>query len=104
MLCGELQPVGADMPILIHGAQAPCAKGLLNPGDDAHHDVLHRVVGERLGLDRPWCLLVFLIDEVDDRGGALVGWHAWKMWMCYRLRFVASVRRAPPSFMRNIAG
>ena len=78
MLCGELQPVGADMPILIRGAQAPCAKGLLNPGDDAPHRVVHRVAGERL--------LVFLVDEVDGRGGALVGWHAWKRWMCYRLR------------------
>ena len=35
MLCGELQPVDADMPILIRGAQAPCAKSLLNPSDDA---------------------------------------------------------------------
>ena len=85
MLCGELQPVGADMPILIHGAQAPCAKGLLNPGDDAHYDVVHRVARERLGVDGPWRLLVFLVDEVDGRGGALVGWHAWKRWMYYRL-------------------
>ena len=78
MLCGELQPLGADMPILICGAEAPCAKGLLNPSDDAHHGVVHRIVGERLGLDGPWRLLVFLVDEVDCRGGALVGWHAWK--------------------------
>ena len=55
------------------GAQAPCAKGLLNPGDDAHHGVVHRVAVERLGLDGPWRLLVFLVDEVDGRGGALVG-------------------------------
>ena len=57
MLCGELQSIGADMPILIRGAEAACAKGLLNPGDDAHHDVVHRVAGERLGLDGPWCLV-----------------------------------------------
>ena len=86
MLGGELQPVGADMPILIRGAQAPCAKGLLNPGDDTHHGVVRGVAGERLGLDRPWRLLVFLVDEVDGRGGALVGWHAWKRWMFYTLR------------------
>ena len=104
MLCGELQPVGADMPILIRSAKAPCAKGLLNSGDDAHHGVIHRVAGDRLSLDGPWRLLVFLVDEVDGRGGALVGWHAWKRWMCYRLRFVASVRHAPPRFMGNIAG
>ena len=73
MLCGELQPIGADMPILIHGAQAPCAKGLLNPGNDAHHGVIHRVAGEHLSLDGPWRLLVFLVDVVDGRGGALVG-------------------------------
>ena len=85
MLCGELQLVGADMPILIRGAQAPCAKGLLNSGDDAHHGVIHCIAGERLGLDGPWRLLVFLVDEVDGRGGALVRWHAWKKWMCYRL-------------------
>ena len=54
MLCGELQPVGTDMPILIRGAQAPCAKGLLNPGDDAHHGVVHRVAGEI----RPDCSVV----------------------------------------------
>ena len=96
MLCGELQPISADMPILIRGAQAPCTKGLLNPGDDAHHGVVHRVAGERLGLDGPWRLLIFLVGEVDGRGGALVGWHAWKRWMCYRLRL------SPP--MRNIAG
>ena len=53
MLCGELQPLGADMPILICGAEAPCAKGLLNPGGDAHHGVVHRIAGERLGLDGP---------------------------------------------------
>ena len=88
MLCGELQPIGTDMPILIRGAQAPCAKGLLNPGDDAHHSVIHRVAEERLGLDGPWRLLVFLVDEVDGRGGALVGWHAWKRWMCYSLRLL----------------
>ena len=86
MLCGELQPLGADMPILIRGAQAPCANGLLNVGYDAHHSIVHRVAGERLGLDGLWCLLVFLVNEVDGRGGALVGWHAWKRWMCYRLR------------------
>ena len=85
MLGGELQPVGADMPILIRGAQAPCAKGLLNPGDDTHHGVVHRVAEERRGLHRSWRLLVFLVDEVDGRGGALVGWHAWKRWMCYKL-------------------
>ena len=78
MLCGELQPLSPDMPILIHDAEAPCIKGLLNPDDDAHHDVVHRVVGERLGLDGPWHLLVFLIEEVDGRGDALVGWHTWK--------------------------
>ena len=76
MLCSELQPVGADMPILVRGAQAPCAKGLLNPGNDAHHGVVHRVAGQRHGLDGSWRLLVFLVDEVDGRGGALVGWHA----------------------------
>ena len=86
MFYGELQPADTDMPILIRGAQAPCAKGLLNPGDDAHHGVIHHVVGERLGLDGPWRLLVFLVNEVDGRGGAFVGWHAWKRWMCYRLR------------------
>ena len=86
MLCGKLQPVGADMPMLIRGTQAPCAKGLLNPGDDAHHNVIHHVAGERLSLDGPWRLLVLLVDEVDGRGGALVGWHTWKRWMCYRLR------------------
>ena len=85
MLCGELQPLGADMPILIRSAEAPCAKGLLNPGVDAHHSVVHHIAGERLGLDGPWRLLVFLIDEVDGRGGTLVGWQAWKRWMCYRL-------------------
>ena len=96
MLCGELQPVGADMPILICGAQEPCAKGLLNPGDAAHHRVVHRVAGERRGLDRPWHLLVFLIDEVDGRGSALVGWHAWKRWMCYRLHL------SPPCVARRL--
>ena len=85
MLCGELQPLGADMPILIRGAQMPCAKGLLNPGDDAHHGVVHHVATECLSLDGPWRLLVFLVNEVDGRGDALVGWHAWKRWMCYRL-------------------
>ena len=64
MLCGELQPVGPDMPILIRGTQAPCTKGLLNPGNGAHHDVVHHVAGERLGLDGPWRLLVFLVDEI----------------------------------------
>ncbi len=69
MLCNELQPVGANMHILIHDTQAPCAKGLLNPSDEAHHGVVHSVAGERLGLDGPWRLLVFLVDEVDGRGG-----------------------------------
>ena len=96
MLCGELQPVGADMTILIRGAQAPCAKGLLNPGDDAHHIVVHHVTGERLGLDEPWRQLIFLVDEVDGRGGALVGWYAWKRWMCYRLRL------SPPCVVRPL--
>ena len=68
--CGELQPLGADMPILICGAEVPCAKGLLNTGDDAHHGVVHCVAWERLGLDGPWRLLVFLVDEVDGRGSA----------------------------------
>ena len=76
MLCDDLQPLDTDMPISIRGAEAPCAKGLLNPGDDAHHGVIHRIAGERLGLDRSWRLLVFLVDEVDSKGGALVGWHA----------------------------
>ena len=62
MLCHELQPLGADMPILICGAEAPCAKGLLNPGDDAHHGFVNRVVGERLGLDGPW------LKEICPRG------------------------------------
>src|SRR4051812_13110658 len=84
------------MPISIRGAQAPCAKGLLNPGDDVHHDVVYRVAEERLGLDRPWCLLVFLVDEVDGRGVALVCWHAWKRWMCYRLRL------SPPCVVRRL--
>ena len=95
MLCGELQPVGADMPILICGAEAPCAKGLLNPGDDVHHGVIPRIARERLGLDGPWHLLIFLVDEVDGRGGALVGWHAWKR-MCYRLRL------SPPCVARRL--
>ena len=73
------------MPILIRGAEASCAKGLLNHGDDTHHDVIHRVSGERGGLDEPWRLLVFLVDKVDGRGGTLVRWNAWKRWMCYRL-------------------
>ena len=103
MLCGEPQPGSADMPILIRGAQAPCAKGLLNPGDDAHHGVVHRVAGERLGLDGPLRLLIFLVDEVDGRGGALVGWHAWKRWMCYRLHLLPPCI-APPRFMCNIVG
>ena len=85
MLCGGLQPVLADMPILIRGAEEPCAKGLLNPGDDAHHGVVHCVAGEHCGLDGLGRLLLFLANEVDGRGGALVGWHAWKRWMCYRL-------------------
>ena len=72
MLCGELQPIGADMPILIRCAQAPSAKGLLNLGNDTLHDVVHRVAGERHGLDGPWRLLVFLVDEVDGRGDGLV--------------------------------
>jgi len=80
MLCGRLQPLGTNMPILIRGPEAPCAKGLLNLGDDAHHSVVHRVAGERL--------LVFPVNEVDGRGGALVGWHAWGRWMCYRLFFL----------------
>ena len=98
MLCGELQPVGANMPILIRGAEAPCAKGLLNPGDDAHHRVVHRVAGECLGLEGPWRLLVFLVDEVDGRGGALVGWHGWKRWMCYRLSL------SPPCIAHRLCG
>ncbi len=65
MLWRELQPLSAGMPILISGAQAPCAKGLLNPSDDAHHGVVGHVAGERLGLDGPWHLLIFLVDEVD---------------------------------------
>ena len=73
MLCGKLQPLGADIPILICDIEAPCAKGLLNPGDDAQHCVVHRVAGERLGLDGPCLLLIFLIKEVDGGGGALVG-------------------------------
>ena len=96
MSCGKLQAVGANMPILIRSAQAPCAKGLLNPSDDAHHGVVHRVAEERLDLDGPWCLLVFLVNEVDGRGGALVGWHAWKRWMCYRLRL------SPPCVVRPL--
>ena len=76
MLCGELQPLGTDMPILICGTEAPCAEGLLNPGDDGHHGVIHCVAGERLGPSRPRRLLVYLIDEVDGRGGALVDLHA----------------------------
>ena len=76
MLCGELQPLGADLTILIRDAEVPCAKGLLNPGDDAHHNVVHRIAGERLGLDGPSRLFVFLANKVDGRGGALVGWHA----------------------------
>ena len=96
MLCGELQPVGSDMPILICGAHAPCAKGLLNPSDDAHRGVVHRIAGERLGLEGPWRLLVFLVDEIDGRGSAFVGWHAWKRWMCYRLRLL------PPCITRRL--
>ena len=90
LLYGERQPIDADMPILIRSAQAPCAKGLLNPGDDAHHDVIHRVAGSASASMGPWRVLVFLVDEVDGRGGALVGWHAWKRWMCYRLRLSPS--------------
>jgi hypothetical protein len=78
MLCGELQPLGAELPFLIRGAEAPSAKGLLNPGDDAQHGVVHRVAGDTLALDGPWRLLVYLVEEVDGRGGASVGWHAWK--------------------------
>ena len=96
MLCGVLQPVGAGMPILIRGAEAQCAKGLLNPGDDAHHGVVHHVAGECRGLNGSWRLLGFLVDEVDGRGGALVGWHAWKRWMCYRLRL------SPPCVARHL--
>ena len=88
MLCGELQSLGIDMPILICDAEAPCAKSLLNPGDDVHHSVAHRVAWERRGLDGLWRLLVFLVNVFDGKGGALVGWHAWKRWMCYRLRFL----------------
>ena len=93
MLCNELQPLGADMPILIRDAEAPCAKGLLNPGNDAHHGVVHRVVRERYGLDWIWRLLVFIVDEVDGRGGALVRWHAWKKEDVLQAVPVASVRR-----------
>ena len=96
MLCSELQPLRADMPILFRGAEVPCAKGLLNPGDDAHHGVIHRIAGERLGLDGSWRLLVFLVDEINGRGGALVGLHAWKRWMCYRLRL------SPPCIARRL--
>jgi hypothetical protein len=78
MLCGEIQPLDADAPILIRVIGAPCAKGLLNPGDDAQHGVVHRVAGDALGLNGPWRLLVFLVKEVDGRGGASVGCHAWK--------------------------
>ena len=102
MLCGEVQHVGANMPILIHGAQAPCAKGLLNPSDDAHHGFVHRVAGECLSLDGPWRMLVFVVDEVDGRGGTLVGWYAWKRWMCYRLRLLPPC--VAPRFMCNIVG
>ncbi|KAE8774171.1 hypothetical protein D1007_53506 [Hordeum vulgare] len=51
------------MPILIRGAEAPCAKCLLNLGDDAQHGIVHRIAGELLGLDRSWRLLVFLVEE-----------------------------------------
>ena len=88
MLCSKLQALGADIPILIGGAEAPCAKGLLNPGNDTHHGVVHCVVGECLCLNGPWRLLVFLVDEVDGRGGASMCWHASKRWMCYRLRLL----------------
>ena len=84
------------MHTLIRGAEAPCAKGLLNPGDGAHHGVVHRVARERLSLDRPWRLLVFLVDEVDGRGGAFLGWYAWKMWMCYRMHLL------PPCVVRRL--
>ena len=64
MSCGKLQPLSVDMPILIRGNEAPWAKGLLNPGDDTHHGIIHRPAGECLVLDGLWRLLVFLINEV----------------------------------------
>ena len=36
--------------------------------------------------------------------GALVGWHAWKRWMCYRLRSSPPCVARRLGFMRNIAG
>nr|XP_020147164.2 atherin-like [Aegilops tauschii subsp. strangulata] len=38
----------------IRVAKALCAKGLLKPGDDMQHGVVHRVAEERLGLDGSW--------------------------------------------------
>ena len=102
MLCGELQPLGADMPILIGGAEAPCAKGLLNPGDDAHHGVIHRVARERLGLDGPWRLLVFQVDEVNGRGRHFGGLACLEKVDVLQVVLVASVHRTSP--MHNIAG
>ena len=48
MVCDKLQPLGVDMPILIRRAEAPCAKGLLNPDDEAHHSIVHRISGSAL--------------------------------------------------------
>ena len=53
------------------------------------------------GSTGPWRLLIFLIDKVDGRGDALLGWHAWKRWMCYRLCLSPPCIARP---MHNIAG
>ena len=78
LLCDALQPLCSEAAMLLGGAAAPSAKGLLNPGDDAQHGIIHRNAGDALGLDGPWRLLVYLVEEVDGRGGASMGWHACK--------------------------
>jgi hypothetical protein len=63
-LCGVLQPLGGEAAMLLGGAAAPCAKGLLNPCDDAQHSVVRRVAGHAIGLDRPLRLhrIIFIVE------------------------------------------
>ena len=96
MLCSELQPVSGDMPILLRNAQAPCTKGLLNPGDDAHYSVVHRVAGERLG--STGCGACSFSSSTRLMAEAALWWVGMlgKRWMCYRLRL------SPPCVARPL--